>query len=70
MPNEVLWREAQDRSFRTLKDKLCCEPVLRLPDMLRTDASDVGLSAILLQEFDGLTVNPAALTRTNRLLSS
>jgi len=59
-PNEIQWGEAQERSFQTLKDKLCCEPVLRLSDMartfvLRTDASDVRLGAILLQEHtDGM----------------
>ena len=51
------WGPEQAAAFETLKDKLCSDPVLRLPDLsrpfvLRTDASDVGLGSVLLQEFD------------------
>ena len=58
--NNVVWGEAQQKAFRALKERLCSEPVLRLPDqdksyVLRTDASDVGLGAILFQEHpDGI----------------
>ena len=56
----LVWGPEQTSAFEALKAKLCCNPVLRLPDLsrtfvLRTDASDVGLGAMLLQEFeDGL----------------
>jgi len=47
---------------------LCSEPVLRLPDVnkpfvLRTDASDVGLGAILLQEHEDGTFPVAYQSR-------
>jgi len=47
-------------AFSKLKECLCAKPILHLPDMekpftLRTNASDVGLGAVLLQEHeDGL----------------
>lgn len=58
MPNKVVWEDAQEKAFNTLKNLLSSEPVLRLPDLrkeftLRTDASDLGLGAVLLQETDG-----------------
>jgi len=63
-PNSIEWGEPQETAFSMLKERLCSEPVLRLPDqdkpyILRTDASDIGLGAILFQEHpDG--VFPAA----------
>jgi len=44
-------------AFSKLKELLCAKPILRLPDMekpftLRTDASDVGLGAVLSQEHE------------------
>ncbi|XP_060071934.1 uncharacterized protein LOC132551808 [Ylistrum balloti] len=63
-PNSVIWREPQDLAFNTLKKVLSTSPVLKLPDLnsefiLRTDASDYGIGAILLQEDDGV-VHPVA----------
>jgi len=54
-PNMIPWGETQQQAFQTLKEVLCSEPVLRLPDVqrpfiVRTDASDVGLGKVLLQE--------------------
>ena len=56
-PNKVVWGPSQERSFKTLRDLLTSAPILRLPDlsrefMLRTDASDSGVGAILLQQYD------------------
>ena len=56
-PNRVKWEESQELAFTTLKNKLTSEPILHLPDVtkpfiLRTDASDKGLGAVLLQEHD------------------
>jgi len=54
------WEHSQAVAFSKLKVCLCAKPILHLPDMekpftLRTDASDVGLGAVLLQEHeDGL----------------
>ncbi|KAK4311269.1 hypothetical protein Pmani_017203 [Petrolisthes manimaculis] len=58
-PNQLQWEEPQQRAFHTLKHSLSSSPVLRLPTMeedfiLRTDASNVGLGAVLLQEVDGV----------------
>ena len=57
-PTVVTWGDAEEMAFKTLKKKLEKEPILHLPDLtlpfiLRTDASDVGIGAILLQERDG-----------------
>ena len=48
----IQWSEAQESAYCLLK-----EPVLKLPDLgnpfvLRTDASEVGVAALLLQEND------------------
>ena len=53
-PNQVVWTERCERSFQKLKNLLCSEPVLRSPDftkefILQTDASDVGVGAVLSQ---------------------
>ena len=54
----IQWSEAQERAYSLLKEYLLQEPVLKLPDLskpfvLRTDASGVGVVAVLLQENDG-----------------
>ena len=57
-PNVIRWGETQEKSFQTLKGKLAMSPILQLPDLnkrftLRTDASETGVGAILLQEIGG-----------------
>ena len=57
MPNKVVWGPAQERAFKTLRDLLTSSPILRLPDLsrqfiLRTDASDIGVGAVLLQQYE------------------
>nr|KAG5686665.1 hypothetical protein BaRGS_031375 [Batillaria attramentaria] len=57
-PNAVEWGEAQERAFQTVRSTLTEKPVLRLPDpkktfVLRTDASNDGVGAILMQEHEG-----------------
>ena len=56
-PNQVKWERSEEQAFHTLKSKLSNFPILRLPDLtkkfvLRTDASDNGLGAVLLQEHE------------------
>ncbi|XP_014857306.1 PREDICTED: uncharacterized protein LOC106926725 [Poecilia mexicana] len=57
-PNKVCWTEDCDRAFKDLKQAVCTHPVLHTPDftkpfILQTDASGVGLGAVLQQEVDG-----------------
>ena len=57
-PNVIKWGETQEKAFSILKWLLVAEPILRLPDMtkpflLRTDASDAGIGAVLLQQHEG-----------------
>lgn len=52
------WTENQEKAFQEVKKKLIEEPVLTRPDFtkpftLQTDASDVGLGAVLTQEVEG-----------------
>ena len=54
MPNQVTWSPELAEAFSTLKAALCTRPVLQLPDMckpfiLQTDASALGIGAVLLQ---------------------
>ena len=54
-PNKVKWGDAQENAFRSLKRVLITNPILKLPDfttpfILQTDASEVGLRAVLLQD--------------------
>ena len=57
-PNRIVCSDAQERAYNTLKTELTSLPILLLPDntkpfTLRTDASDKGLGAVLLQEHNG-----------------
>ena len=54
-PNKVRWEEEQENAFVTLLQKLGKSPILCLPNfekdfLLRTDASESGIGAVLLQE--------------------
>jgi hypothetical protein len=56
-PNIVKWTDVHEQAFVALKQKLSSTPILRLPDfskvfIVQTDASDVGLGAVLVQEYD------------------
>ncbi|WP_353806157.1 ribonuclease H family protein, partial [Acinetobacter baumannii] len=53
-PDKVVWTAECETAFQTLMDRMTSAPVLHLPDLtqpfvLRTDASDLGLGAVLLQ---------------------
>ncbi|GFO19478.1 Zinc finger protein [Plakobranchus ocellatus] len=63
-PNVVNWGDSQERAYNSLKVAVTSKPVLQLPDVnkrfvLRTDASDRGLGAALMQENEG-TLFPVA----------
>jgi len=54
-PNEITWDEARQRAFQELKKRISEPPILRLPDVtqkfiLQTDASHIGIGAVLHQE--------------------
>ena len=54
-PVKVKWTPECENAFLTLRDRLCEQPVCALPNfefsfVLRTDASDTGLGAILIQD--------------------
>ena len=59
-PRQVKWSEECDESFNRLKKAIssapvCCLPIPGKPFVLRTDASEIGMGAILFQEHeDGL----------------
>ena len=58
MPNSVKWQECHQRAFDGLKFAITHPPVLRLPNfcldfVVQTDASDVGIGGVLLQEEEG-----------------
>lgn len=55
--NAVKWTSEHDKAFATLKQHMAAPPVLLAPNLqeefvLRTDASNVALGAVLLQEKD------------------
>ena len=57
-PELVSWTPECETAFGTLKTGLTSKPIIMLPDRskeytLRTDASDKGLGAVLLQEHEG-----------------
>lgn len=63
-PELVKWTEECERAFRTLKGKLIAKPIMILPDVnkpfvLRTDASDRGIGAVLMQD-QGEGLHPVA----------
>lgn len=60
----VVWTERCQKAFELLKERLSSQPVCCLPDwskefVLRTDASDIGLGAVLLQD-QGFGLQPLA----------
>ena len=64
-PRVLTWGIAQEKAFNNLKELLASKPILKqLPELekqfvLRTDASDKGVGAVLMQSHDG-TLFPAA----------
>jgi len=64
-PNEIPWNEATDKAFQELKKMISSPPILRLPDVsqpfiLQTDASHLGVGAVLLQEYTAGEKRPIA----------
>ena len=66
---DFVWSESCEEAFRTLKRLLTQAPVLAFPDfslgfLLETDASGLGLGAVLAQEQDGVVWPIAYSSRT------
>ena len=58
LDSQFKWTDECQQAFQQLKDKLCSAPCLRFPDynrpfVLQTDASKIGLGAVLLQSDPG-----------------
>ena len=56
-PNNIRWGQAQEKAFSNLRDSLLKRPILKFPDyskpfILRTNASNCGLGAALMQQHD------------------
>lgn len=63
------WTDEHEQAFKALKEALITPPVLKFPDMnkefvLITDASQVAISAILNQKYDGLDHPVGYVSRT------
>ena len=62
---EYVFREAQQKVFQEMKNRLTSSPVLQLPDLsklflVQTDASKLGTGAVLLQKDDTGVPHPCA----------
>lgn len=69
------WTELEDGAFRALQHALVTAPVLALPDFtktfeLETDASDLGIGAVLSQEKHPIGFLSRALGPRNMMLST
>lgn len=67
-PTVVRWTDACQKAFHTLKRSLASGVVTKLPDLsrpftLRTDASDRGVGAVLLQDHDDIKYPVAFASR-------
>ena len=56
-PNHIPWEAPRQRAFERIKNLLCKAPVLWMlnfarPFIVQSDASDVGIGAVLLQEYE------------------
>ena len=57
-PSKVEWCDVQEKAYQIIKILLTSDPILHLPDpkktiVQRTDASDYGIGAVLMQEHGG-----------------
>lgn len=57
--NKICWNSQREEAFETLKHAMASGPILKAPDLkrgfiLRSDASDSCIGAVLMQEHDGV----------------
>ena len=70
-----LWTDIVEDSFTALKEAMCAAPLLRLPDfelpfVVETEASDLGIGVVLLQEGHPLAYFSKKLGPRRRLAST
>ena len=68
------WTPIAEQAFQTLKHQLMTAPVLAVPDfskqfVLETDASDLGIEAVLMQDQHPIAYLSKALGPRNQALS-
>ena len=64
-PSEIIWTDARERAFQELKKRISEPPISKLPDVsqpfiLQTNASHIGIGAVLLQEDSAGEKRPVA----------
>ncbi|PWA98195.1 hypothetical protein CTI12_AA000110 [Artemisia annua] len=69
------WSSEAETSFNQLKEAMISTPVLRLPDftlpfIVETDACNVGVGAVLMQQGQPITFLSKGLSKKNQLLST
>ena len=70
-----VWTPSVDKAFQLLKQALTEAPVLGIPDFakpftLETDASDLGMGAVLMQEGHPISYLSKPLSSRNQALST
>jgi len=63
--NEIVWNDSRDQAFQELKICIRTPHILRLPDVtqpfiVHTDASHIGIGAVILQEDAAAEQRPVA----------
>lgn len=69
-----IWQKSQEQAFQQLKNALITKPILRFPDfskdfVLYTDASDVGIGAVLEQPQEDIS-KPSVIAYWSRVLNA
>ena len=66
---KFFWLKTQQKAFAELKHRLCCAPVLTLPDLqqpfeIETNASDYAMGAVLTQQGNSVAYHNETLSDT------
>lgn len=70
-----VWDEEANVAFRELKERMVNPPVLALPNfnkpfLIETDASNVGMGAVLMQDGHPIAFSSKAFSKKNAMLSA
>jgi hypothetical protein len=71
---KFFWSESQQKAFVETKHRLCCAPVLTLPDLqqpfeIETDASDYAIGAFLTQQSHSMAYHSATRSESIPLMT-